>query len=297
MVSPDDFDKYIWVPHRLLIKKDPVCTTKIRLVFNCSLRTGNRPSLNDCVYPGVNLFTEMWDLLLKFRYNRFVLLADIRNAFLMIGLNREQDKNCFCFSVKIKDELECFRNKTLFLGGVVTGPFILNFIIKHHVQKYCINPCTDMLINHFYVDNLDKMPNYADIMVSLYKEAVKIMLEGNFTLWSCNSNSGVVRTPMIEDSNYIEHSSTPEKVLGYLYEPQSDEIQLLGILSNVTATTKRSILSQNSSIFDPLCLCLPVTIKGRILLRGLWRIKLSWAHICVIWNFLDLCWMSPPLPN
>ena len=39
-VSPTDCNKYIWVPHRPVIKKDPVCTSKIRPVFNCSLRTG-----------------------------------------------------------------------------------------------------------------------------------------------------------------------------------------------------------------------------------------------------------------
>ena len=67
-----------WFPQSPAIKKDSVCTTKIRRVFNCSLRMGGRTSLNDCVYPGVNLFTVMWDLLLKFRCNRFVLLKDIQ---------------------------------------------------------------------------------------------------------------------------------------------------------------------------------------------------------------------------
>ena len=76
-VSPNDFNQCIWVLHRPAIKKDPVSTTKIRPVLNCSLRTGGRPFLNDCVYPGVNLLTDMWNLLLKFRCNRFVLLADI----------------------------------------------------------------------------------------------------------------------------------------------------------------------------------------------------------------------------
>ena len=62
----------------------------------------------------MNLFTDMWDLLLKFRCNRFILLEDIWKAFLIIGLNREPDKNCFCFFVKIKDRLVCFRYRTHF---------------------------------------------------------------------------------------------------------------------------------------------------------------------------------------
>ena len=135
----------------------------------------------------------------------------------MIGLNRKRDKNCFCFFVKIKDWLVYFRHRIL-IFVFMACPFILNFIIKHHMQKYHINPCTDMLLNHFYVNNLVKTYNSADIMVALYKEAVKIMLEGNFTLSSCNSYSGVVRTQMIEDGNYIEYSSTHDMVLGYLYD-------------------------------------------------------------------------------
>lgn len=201
-VSPDDFKKYIWVPHRPVIKKDPISTTKIRPVFNCSLRTGGKPSLNDCVYPGINLFTDMWELLLRFRCNRYVLLADVRKAFLMIGLNKERDRNCFCFFVKIKEKLVCFRYRTL-IFGFVASPFILNFIIKYHVQKYCVNPCTDMLLTHLYVDNLVKTHNSAETVVSLYREAVEIMQEGNFTLRSCNSNSEVVRTHIIEDGNFV----------------------------------------------------------------------------------------------
>ena len=64
-------------PQRPVIKKDPVCITKIRPVFNSSLITEGRPSLNDCVYSEVNLFTDMWDLLLKFRCSHFVLFNDI----------------------------------------------------------------------------------------------------------------------------------------------------------------------------------------------------------------------------
>ena len=81
---------------------------------------------------------------------------------------------------------------------------------------------------------------------------------------------------MIEDDNYIEPFSPCEKVFGYLYDLQSDEIQLSEISSSVAATTKRDTLSQNSSVFDPQSLCLPVTIKWRILLRCLWGLKLSW---------------------
>ena len=37
------------------------------------------------MYPGVNLFTDTWDLLLKFSCNRFVLLKDIHKEIANIS--------------------------------------------------------------------------------------------------------------------------------------------------------------------------------------------------------------------
>lgn len=45
-VTPERFDEYIWIPHRPVLKSDPTSTTKIRPVFNFSLKAGDAPSLN-----------------------------------------------------------------------------------------------------------------------------------------------------------------------------------------------------------------------------------------------------------
>ena len=37
--SPKDFNKYIWLPHRPVFKDDAQTTTKMRPVFNCSLKS------------------------------------------------------------------------------------------------------------------------------------------------------------------------------------------------------------------------------------------------------------------
>ncbi|XP_064117675.1 uncharacterized protein LOC135223100 [Macrobrachium nipponense] len=68
-VNPQTFDKYIWIPHRPVIKEDPNTTTKIRPVFNCSLKTNNKPSLNEAAFAGVNLMRDIVQLLLYFRSN------------------------------------------------------------------------------------------------------------------------------------------------------------------------------------------------------------------------------------
>ena len=49
--------------------------------------------------------------------------------------------------------------------------------------------------------------------------------------------------------------------------------------SELDTNTKRKILAQTAALFDPLSLFLPVTIKGRLILRDLWKLKLGWDDV------------------
>ena len=97
-VDLQKYADYTWIPHRPIFETEQQVTTKIRPVFNCSLKTHNSPSLNEAAYPGVNLMTDMTKLLLYFRSNKFAMISDIRKAFLMIKLGHGEDKKRFCFS-------------------------------------------------------------------------------------------------------------------------------------------------------------------------------------------------------
>ena len=114
-VNPADFHKYIWIPHRPVFKSDEQATTKMRPVFNCSLKSKRgTPSLNEASYAGVNLMGDMLELIMLFRTNKYVYLADIRKAFLMIKLKCLIDRNRFCFFMKEGDRLICYRFTTIF---------------------------------------------------------------------------------------------------------------------------------------------------------------------------------------
>ena len=82
-VKPEQYNEKIWIPHRPVIKVEEQVTTKIRPVFNCSLKTHREvPSLNEAAYPGVDLigsilklhfsffqFTFFFQLLFSFKFN------------------------------------------------------------------------------------------------------------------------------------------------------------------------------------------------------------------------------------
>ena len=63
------------------------------------------------------------------------------------------------------------------------------------------------------------------------------------------------------------------KALGVSWNPRTDTINFQVKLSEKEIYTKRSILSNISRLFDPLGLASVVTIKARIALQGIWKMK------------------------
>ena len=91
--------------------------------------------------------------------------------------------------------------------------------------------------------------------------------------------------------------STMEKVLGIVWDPMLDElqykVQLKTVIKNkrkkpdqqdmkmldiVNNPSKRTILAQVNSIYDPLRLAGPFTVRAKILMRQIWGAadKLDW---------------------
>ena len=95
----------VFIPHRLVIEMDDLITTKIRPVFNCSLKVGKSPSLNEAAFPGIDLMNNLLSLLLYFRTNSYVVFADIMKDFLQIRLSAEEDRNRFCFLGKLMADI------------------------------------------------------------------------------------------------------------------------------------------------------------------------------------------------
>ena len=91
-LDESNLDSHVFIPHRPVIKTNDQVTTKLRIVLNCSLKIGSYPSLNQAAYPGINLLTNLLDLLIKIRSNDFLVSSDVKQAFLMIKIAKDVDK-------------------------------------------------------------------------------------------------------------------------------------------------------------------------------------------------------------
>ena len=101
------------------------------------------------------------------------------------------------------------------------------------------------------------------------------MKKAKFNLRSWASNSKQIQT--LSQTHKVADRNDITKVVGLLWHTPSDTLSLA---SKMTAgdypITKREILQNSSSIFDPLGLIAPVTIQAKILLQDLWKKRVHW---------------------
>lgn len=273
-ISSEDYHKYVWIPHRPIFKVAEQVSTKVRPVFNCSLRIKDSPSLNQACYPGIDLMASLFKLLLQFRTNRYVVLADISKAFLQIRLKKEEDRNRFCFFWEMDGTLCTFRYTSI-IFGLSVSPYILNAIIRFHSEKYESDLCSYLMKNNLYIDNFIFSSSSLETLFNVFQTITSRLAEGGFDLCSWNSNSHELCSFFQSKDKFVKHQSQEERVLGYLYDKSSDSIKLNDFEFS-SVFSKRQLLSQISKVFDPLSLFLPVTIRGRLLMRETWNREMGW---------------------
>ena len=119
-----------YLPHRPVIKDDRV-TSKVRIVFDTSSKIEG-PSLNYCLHPGTSLTATLLSVVLHFRANKVVLVADIEKAFLQISLNLNVEILCdFCGTkMKMKSLLKIFYNPKYVI--IVFVVYCLG--LRHHLS-------------------------------------------------------------------------------------------------------------------------------------------------------------------
>ena len=306
-----------YLPHRPVIREDKD-TTKMRAVFDASCKV-NGPSLNECLYSGPNLIVKIFDILLRFRFNKIGILADIKQAFLNIAIDKEHcDYLRFLWYDDQSDEEHIVVYRFLrVVFGVTSSPFLLNGTIRHHFNKYLDRErnVVERVGEDLYVDDLVSGCKNREEGKELYDKIKAIMLEGGFNLRKWTTNDRKLNDYIVsresekvnsvtgsDDGTYFEIMSpnidTRNKtVLGMEWDIERDEFvfrfdNLLQKCGSITQT-KRNLLSVSASIFDPLGFVSPITAKIKTIFQMLCKDKLDWDEIipqkiALIWNnFLE----------
>ena len=267
-----------YLPH-FSVTKDSV-TTPIRLVYNASSKSPDGVSLNDCLLRGPNLTKLLLDTVLRARRESYLYSADISKAFLRLGLQEvDRDYTRFLWSVDAKNplaELEAYRFRSV-LFGATSSPFLLQVTLDLHLRTSSGQHREEILRN-FYVDNLLGSTNSEDKLLQIYTEANLELNKADMPLRDWATNSPALTKLIQADTGKQNPFEDLQNVLGINWSIKSDTLSLKSLESceSQTKLTKRIILSRVSSLFDPLGLATPLTIKGKLLIQQAWKSKIGW---------------------
>ncbi|GBO42554.1 hypothetical protein AVEN_160203-1, partial [Araneus ventricosus] len=143
-----------FLPHHPVFKENS--TTKVRPVFDGSAKERNTPSINDCLEKGPNMVELIPSLMNRFRVGKYGVIADIKKAFLQIGL-QERDRAYLRFLWKDRGRegnIKILQNKRV-VFGISSSPFLLRATLELHLKNAPdhLKETAQQLMRSFYVDN------------------------------------------------------------------------------------------------------------------------------------------------
>ena len=299
-------EKVHYLPHQAVIRKDAK-TTKLRIVYDASSKEGKKgTSLNDCLHVGPSLTPLLFDILLRFRENRIVLIGDIEKAFLNVEVDRE-DRDYLRF-LWVKDVASGDLETVVYrfcrvVFGLNASPFLLNATLRYHIEKFAESDpiFVQKMKDGFYVDDLVSGGKATEEVKELYEKAKTRMATGGFKLRKWLTNDAALRKHINENESasvtekvtrlddfqtYAQASlgipldNSCDKVLGLIWDCEDDLIKfdLLKLVGSLKGKnlTKRNLLSTLAKMFDPLGLVSCVIVIMKILFQQLCVDNVSW---------------------
>lgn len=251
-----------FIPHHAIVQK-----SKLRIVYDASAKPWKGPSLNQCLFPGPNLLSDLTTILLNFRLYKYPLIADVEKAFLMVGIKKEHRDYFKIVWTDLDHSIRVSRFCSVCFG-INCGPFLLLETIRHHLSTLPQCPIVSSLKRSLYMDDVVSGSNSLPGVLDFKTRSQSIFSQAGMNLRDFRSVSDV------ELHWNPSPSSDVISVLGSRWDPSSDLMGVNLILS--PARTKREVASSVASIFDPLGLATPWTISLRIFLQSLWERGGDW---------------------
>ncbi|XP_055623505.1 uncharacterized protein LOC129766930 [Toxorhynchites rutilus septentrionalis] len=264
-------NKSVYLPHHCVVKTTS-STTKYRVVVDASAKTTSGLSLNDVLMCGPVIQDSLVNILIRFCFPPIVLAGDAKQMYRMVWLN-ELDRDFLKVLWRwTKDEtLREYRLNTVTFGN--------------KSASYLATKCVDQLLDSYqqiypvavgkakkgiYVDDVLTGAESEEEAKELREQLTEIFAAGGFHLrkWASNSEAVLEGVPEadLEVKIPIEENGSI-KALGMQWQPCSDEFHFSYQQTEILQPTKRIILSQIASLFDPLGLLSPIIVKAKLVMQ------------------------------
>ncbi|ERL87294.1 hypothetical protein D910_04689, partial [Dendroctonus ponderosae] len=183
-------------------------TTKLRVVFDGSVKSSSGISLNDTLKVGPKLQDDLMDLLLNFRTHKVAFTADIEKMYRCVMLNKpDRELHRILFRSSLTDELNHYQ-----LNTVTYGTSCASFLAIRALRQVAIDmkdqypTVSNTILSHFYVDDLLSGSSSVEEANQTIKDLTRILQSYGFNLRKFVSSS-----PQVLDNIHGNQSASTNK--------------------------------------------------------------------------------------
>ena len=249
---------------------------KVRQVANAASKFRGQ-SLNSNLLAGPDLLNNLLGVLMRFREHPVAVLADIEGMFMQIAIH-QIEQSALRFLWLAGNQIQQYQFIRLLFGSNCSpscAVYVLNHCAKENSQQF--PEALKAVRRHFYMNDYIQ-PHAAE------EDACKAVLEtkhclqtGGFRLTNFVSNSSLVLN-LIPPENK-DNQTDVFRFLGVKWNLEKDCFlmkPLTDVPKDASAYTHRKVFSLVSSIFDPMGIMSPSTIRFKIYLQELWKLGKKW---------------------
>ena len=268
-----------FIPHMPIfkLKND---STKCRIVYLSNL-CENNPNLsrtvshNQCMFPGPSLNQKLSTALLHLRFGKYLMIFDIQRAFNQILLNdNDQVKLLFlwCRNIDKKDFSAVVYKHARLPFGLRCSPTLLmlalyKMLVLDVSDDDPLREVKHLIYQCFYVDNGAYTHDDQDKLAEVYVNLPLIFSPYKMSLQQYVTNHDNLQKEINSEHGCDE--SNEAKLLGLLWNRDSDEIYTKPIKLDSDACSKRLVLQSLASNFDLYNINAPITNRAKLFMQQL----------------------------
>lgn len=276
-------DPIYFMPHHAVINEQSK-STRIRVVFDASMKTSNKMSLNDILLNGPMVQKELFDIVLLFRVGQYTLNADIKKMFRNILVNPEHTSlQNILWRTNPNEAVRCIRLDTV-IYGMKSSSYLATRCLHELAQRFEQDlPLASYIIqNCTYVDDILYSCSDLNTLLEAKKQLRQMLGYASFGLHKWASNIPGILSDIPEAEQQFteldfEKGRVSMKALGLTLDIKKDCFTINSpVPFDNSKVTKREVLSYISRFYDPMGFASPIIIKAKSIMQRIWSLNISW---------------------
>ncbi|XP_070511538.1 uncharacterized protein [Cardiocondyla obscurior] len=282
LIAPRERDEpgALYLPHHGVFKRGDA-SGKLRVVFDASCKTSRGCALNDALMTGPTIQQDLVAILTRFRTWRCVFAADIVKMYRQILIDESQTKlQRILWRENENEAVRTYELRTV-TYGMTAAPFLATRCLLDLARKneaaYPIG--AKRIARDFYIDDLLTGADTVTDAITAREQIISILRRGKFELskWLSNHAELIPHDEQGESQLALLAEENDKKILGIQWDSRRDEI-IIEASRNPQGEriTKRAILTEIASIFDPLGIMGPLIIVAKLIMQETWQAQVEW---------------------